>query len=91
VYVTFILVTTTSPSRVNGVVVTWNPSKVQLGVRFPLDAALFSRRKLKPRVSITEDIVMTSCLLGQQINPCLSEFRVNFCKQTLLRRGAKKK
>ena len=28
---------------VNGVVVTWNPSKVQLGVRFPLDALFFSR------------------------------------------------
>ena len=27
-----------SKSSVNGVVVTWNPSKVQLGVRFPLDA-----------------------------------------------------
>jgi hypothetical protein len=26
---------------VNGVVVTWNPSKVQLGVRFPLDAPFF--------------------------------------------------
>ena len=26
---------------VNGVVVTWNPSKVQLGVRFPLDASFF--------------------------------------------------
>ena len=27
---------------VNGVVVTWNPSKVQLGVRFPLNARFFS-------------------------------------------------
>jgi hypothetical protein len=31
----------TSSPRVNGVVVTWNPSKVQLGVRFPLDATFF--------------------------------------------------
>ena len=29
---------------VNGVVVTWNPSKVQLGVRFPLNAYLFLYR-----------------------------------------------
>ena len=31
-------------NSVNGVVVTWNPSKVQLGVRFPLNAHFFHTR-----------------------------------------------
>ena len=30
-------------TSVNGVVVTWNPSKVQLGVRFPLNAHFFQK------------------------------------------------
>ena len=36
---------------VNGVVVTWNPSKVQLGVRFPLDASLFAAKFLATKAT----------------------------------------
>jgi hypothetical protein len=43
-----------SAKSVNGVVVTWNPSKVQLGVRFPLDAYFSpSENDCKTRPSFT--------------------------------------